>query len=197
MQKLHYGYFTIRWLMVYGYLLILIVATPYLPLLIRQASAWWPTKSISAFVFVVEMCIGVFLIFLVARIFFVNRKKFTLSVLAISGIILFTSIFYLIIPNPYELTHLPEYAILSILLLNAIQGDKQKNGKKVHENSLYFRSALITGFIGAADEIYQGIIPLRHFTWYDIFLNGVGGILGLIVFWTIIRERVTFLEARW
>jgi len=34
-----YRYFTLRWLLVYGYLLIILIATPYLPLLIRWASS--------------------------------------------------------------------------------------------------------------------------------------------------------------
>ena len=37
--------------------------------------------------------------------------------------------------------------------------------------------------IGMGDEIYQHFLPGRFFTWYDVFLNFVGGILGLIVYW--------------
>jgi hypothetical protein len=55
-------------------------------------------------------------------------------------------------------------------------------------NRVYFSSAAITGVIGTIDEVYQGILPLRYFTWYDIFLNGLGGVLGLTIFWGIIRE---------
>jgi glycopeptide antibiotics resistance protein len=42
--------------------------------------------------------------------------------------------------------------------------------------------------LGTIDELYQGILPLRCFTWYDIFLNGIGGLLGLTIFWGIARE---------
>jgi len=55
----------------------------------------------------------------------------------------------------------------------------------VKSNRVYFRSAIITGGLGAIDELYQGILPSRYFTWYDIFLNGLGGILGLTLVWGI------------
>jgi len=55
-------------------------------------------------------------------------------------------------------------------------------------NRVYFRSAAITGALGAVDEIYQGLLPLRYFTWYDILLNVIGGLLGLTILWGIIRE---------
>jgi len=98
------------------------------------------------------------------------------------------SLFYLIIPNPYELTHLPEYAILGILILYAVKGGDGRRREKVNESYYYFRSAMITGLLGTIDELYQGILPLRYFTWYDVFLNGIGGLLGLTIFWGINRE---------
>jgi len=47
---------------------------------------------------------------------------------------------------------------------------------------------MITGVLGTIDELYQGILPLRYFTWYDILLNGLGGLLGLTIFWGANRE---------
>ena len=102
--------------------------------------------------------------------------------------IAFASLFYLIIPNPYELTHLPEYAILGILILYAVKGGDGRRREKVNKDYLYFRSAAITGALGAIDEIYQGILPLRYFTWYDVFLNGIGGLLGLTIFCRVNRK---------
>jgi hypothetical protein len=96
----------------------------------------------------------------------------------------------LIIPNPYELTNLPEYAIMSILILQAIKELKGKRREKLSESRVYFQAAVITGVLGSVDELYQGVLPMRYFTWYDIFLNGLGGILGLTLFWGITRESV-------
>ncbi len=183
------GYLAPRWLVVYGYLLIVLIATPYLPLLIQWASTKWPAASISHFVLSVEISIGALLIISVGPIFFFNIRKFPYFVLIISVLITVASIFYLIIPNPYELTHLPEYAILGILVMRAIKGTEGRRGEKMNETSLYLQSAAITCALGVIDELYQGILPSRFFAWYDIFLNGVGGLLGLTIFWGIRREK--------
>jgi len=175
-------------LAVYGYLLIVLIATPYLPLLIQWASLRWPAESISGFVLGVEISIGIFLIVSAGAIFFYNRRKFPSFILIIAGFIAFASLFYHIIPNPYELTHLPEYAILAILILHAVKGGDGKRREKVNESYFYFRSAMFTGVLGTIEELYQGILPLRHFIWYDVFLNGIGGLLGLTIFWGIKRE---------
>jgi hypothetical protein len=175
-------------LLVYGYLLVVLIATPYLPLLIQWASFRWPAESVSGFVIGVEISIGILLIVSAVAIFFYNRRKFPSFILIIGGLIAFSSLFYLIIPNPYELTHLPEYAILGILILYAVKGRHGRTREKVNENYFYLRSAMITGVLGTIDELYQGILPLRCFTWYDIFLNGIGGLLGLTIFWGIARE---------
>jgi len=222
MKSCSLGYFTPRWLAVYGYLLILLVATPCLPLLIQWASSRWAAGSIPSFVLGVEIFIGFLLIVSAGGILFFNKRKFLLYIIIIGGLIGVSCLFYLIIPNPYELTHLPEYAILSILLMQAIKGGEGKRREEMNKtyfypvrrfsssgqrwykreswvwnrfeilsktsNRVYFRSAAITGVIGTIDEVYQGILPLRCFTWYDIFLNGLGGVLGLIIVWGISRE---------
>jgi len=102
-------------------------------------------------------------------------------------------IIYQFIPNPYEFTHLPEYAILSVLIVRALDkknvrnigAEKEKNIKSATIKNSYFLSGAGTGVIGIADEIYQYFLPNRYFTLYDIFLNILGGILGLLIFWRI------------
>jgi len=63
-----------------------------------------------------------------------------------------------------------------------------EQSEKCSARCLYVRSALITGVVGTIDELYQGLLPLRYFAWYDVFLNEVGGLLGLTVLWGISRE---------
>ncbi len=181
-------YFNLRWLAVYGYLLAVLIATPYLPQLIEWASSRWPETSIPGFVFGVEVSTGVLLIISVVVIFFFNGRKFPLFLLLIGGFITFGSLFYFLIPNPYELTHLPEYAILGVLVLHALKGQGVEKTGKLKDGFFYLRSAMITGAAGTADELYQGILPLRYFAWYDVFLNVVGGLLGLTVFWAFSKE---------
>lgn len=58
----------------------------------------------------------------------------------------------------------------------------------VKSNRVYLRSAMITGVLGTIDELYQGILPLRYFAWRDIVMNGLGGLLGLTIFWALSRK---------
>ena len=182
------GYFSWRWLAVYGYLLVVLIATPYLPSLIQWACLRWPAELISAFVLGVAISIGILLIVSAGAVFFLNPRKLFLFILIIGGLIAFAGLFYLIIPNPYELTHLPEYAILGILVIQAAKGGKAKNKDNMHETYLYFQSAILIGALGAIDELYQGFLPSRYFIWYDVLLNGIGGLLGLTVFWGLNRK---------
>ena len=188
--------------MVYGYVLLILVATPYLPSLIQWASSKWPGASVSGFVLGVEMSMGILLIVLSGGIFFYYRQKFLCFLLITGGSIAATGLFYRIVLNPYELTHLPEYGILSILTMQALKGGGASR-EKVHGidarshvgpelgkgvttfNRLYFRSAVLTTAFGTTDELYQWLLPSRSFTWYDILLNGLGGILGLTIVWGV------------
>lgn len=182
------SYFTPRWLLLYGYILTVLVTTPYLPLLIRWVSSRWPAESIASFVLGVEISIGVLCLVSAAAVLLFNRPKFSLFVLIMGWLIGASCLFYYIIPNPYELTHLPEYAIMSILIIQALKELEGKRKQKVNEKYVYFRSAMIVSLLGFIDELYQGILPLRYFTWYDIFLNGLGGVLGLTIFWGMSKE---------
>ena len=104
-------------------------------------------------------------------------------------------ILYQFLPNPYEFTHLPEYAVLSMLIIWALDKAKRKGAGLVKEKKLklaiiknsYFMSISIAGIVGTVDEIYQHFLPRRFFTIYDIFLNILGGILGVLIFWGIKR----------
>ena len=109
-------------------------------------------------------------------------------ILIAGGVIGASFLFYLVIPNPYEITHLPEYAIMSILAFLALRELEGKRKEKVNENLIFFKAALFTVVLGTIDELYQGVLPLRSFIWYDIFLNGLGGVLGLTLFWGITKE---------
>ena len=71
--------------MVYGYILLLLVATPYLPSLIRWASSIWRGKSVARFVLGVELSMGILLIALAGGIFFYNKRKFLRYILITVG----------------------------------------------------------------------------------------------------------------
>ena len=77
-----------------------------------------------------------------------------------------------------------QYGLLGVLLYNALKIDFDKYG-----SALYLVGAAICIAAGAMDEVIQGILPNRHFTWHDVLINGLSGILSLLVI------RVAFLES--
>jgi len=184
-----------KWTVVFFYTVAIFVVTPYLPQLISTASSRWANSSVSRFVLVVEIAIGLLILILAVGFLIQKKKKAALFFVSMGGIFLLSFILYRFIPNPYEFTHLPEYAILSILIVWALDKEKlkgervkkEKNIKLAISKNSYFLSAMITGIIGTVDEIYQYFLPNRFFTLYDIFLNILGGILGLLIFWGVKR----------
>ncbi|TET60292.1 MAG: hypothetical protein E3J47_07065 [Candidatus Stahlbacteria bacterium] len=184
-----------KWAIVCIYTLVLFIVTPYLPQLIRSASSRWTSSSVSRFVLVVEIALALLISILAVRFLIQKKKKSALFLISIGGIFLLSFILYRFIPNPYEFTHLPEYAILSILIVWTLDKEKSKGTDAKKEKNIrltisknpYFLSAIITGLIGTVDEIYQYFLPNRFFNLYDIFLNILGGILGLLIFWRIKR----------
>ena len=184
-----------KWTIVCVYTIGLFAVTPYLPNLIRAASSQWTSSGVSRFVLCVEIAIALLILILAVEYLIHRRKKSALFLVSVGGISLLCFIIYQFIPNPYEFTHLPEYAILSMLLVWALSNKKvmrtntkkEKNIRLAISKNLYFLSAIITGLIGTVDEIYQYFLPNRYFTVYDIFLNILGAILGLLIFWRIKR----------
>ncbi len=181
-------YFSRPFLEFYAYLVILLIATPYLPLLINRADSYWSRETVLHFVFAAEVSIGLMLVVFLSMVFIYNRSKFPLAVSVTAGLVLTAASFYFIIPNPYELTHIPEYALLGILISRTVRYMRALGKVNFGEGTAFIASAAITGVIGALDEIYQGFLPARYFTWYDIFLNALGGILGITVLWGLSKE---------
>lgn len=187
----------VKWAIVAAYTIGLFVATPYLPQVIKAATSRWSSSGVSRFVLGVEIAIALIVIALAVYSLTQKKKKAFLFLISIGSVFFISFIIYQFIPNPYEFTHLPEYAVLSVLVIWALGKEKSKSPNVEKEKRLgtkkidnpYFLSALITGTIGTTDEIYQHFLPNRHFTWYDILLNILGGILGLLIYWGIKKKK--------
>jgi len=172
---------TRKWTVVFFYIVAIFVITPYLPQLIRTASSRWSSSGVSRFVLGTEIAIALFILAIAAIYLIYRKKRSALFLIYVGSIFLLSFIIYQFIPNPYEFTHLPEYAILSILIVRALNKER---GSSFIKNS-YFLSGLSSGVIGVTDEVYQYFLPNRFFTWYDVLLNILGGILGLLIYWRI------------
>jgi glycopeptide antibiotics resistance protein len=184
-----------KWGLVCSYTAGIFIVTPYLPNLIRFASSRWSSSGVSRFVLRVEIVIALLALTFAILFLFHRMKKAILFAASLGGLFLLSFILYQSLPNPYEFTHLPEYAALSILIVWALDkkkvGDVSSEKEKIKKSSViknpYLLSAFATGIVGTGDEIYQHFLPNRYFTVYDIFLNILGGILGLLIFWGIKR----------
>lgn len=99
------------------------------------------------------------------------------------------AIFFIIIKSveyPVEKIHLSEYGLLGVLLYNALKIDFDRYSKKLY---LYgFLTCLIIGFV---DEVIQWFLPNRVFDWRDVFMNGIGGMITLLIIrFSILKEPV-------
>jgi len=92
---------------------------------------------------------------------------------------LFIIIFFIMVKfekNPGEKIHMAQYGLLGVLLYNALKIDFDSFNK-----NLYLCAASICLIAGALDEVIQWILPNRYFTWHDVFINGLSGIIALII----------------
>jgi len=174
-----------KWALVVLYIIGIFVFTPYLPNLIQFASSRWSKTKVPHFVLGMEIFLALLVLICVIVFLKFRRNKYLYFLLSYGGILLLAFIIYQFLPNPYEFTHLPEYAVLSALIMNAM-GKKERKSSSIKKP--YLLSGSITGVIGIIDEIYQYFLPRRYCTIYDIFLNILGGILGLLVFWGTRRQ---------
>jgi hypothetical protein len=77
--------------------------------------------------------------------------------------------------RPIERIHLPEYGLVAALAWWALRGRRVSIGR-AHAGAL-----AITLAAGLTDEVIQFFVPRRFFDWRDVALNGVAGLLALLV----------------
>lgn len=172
---------TSMWIIVCLYIIAIFSLIPYLPRFIQFASSRFSSSSVSHFVLGTEILIALVILALALKFLIYKRRKGIFFLIIIGSFLAFSFFIYKNRPNPYELTHLPEYAILAVLMVWNLE--KRKKTNPVIVKNSYFLGGLSTGLIGVGDEIYQYFLPNRYFNVYDIFLNIMGGIFGLLIIW--------------
>ena len=134
---------TRKWTVVFFYTVAIFVVTPYLPQLISIASSRWANSSVSRFVLVVEIALALLISILAFGSLIQKKKKSALFLISMGGIFLLSFLIYKLIPNPYEFTHLPEYAILSILIMRALGKEKLKSTDAKEEKNIWITMSKI------------------------------------------------------
>lgn len=97
-------------------------------------------------------------------------------------ILLFCLMFYLE-KNPGEKIHMFQYGVFGLLLFRPLSMDLPGASLR-----LCITGSVICLAAGAIDEIIQGILPNRTFTWHDVFINGLSGILVLTFIYYYLRN---------
>lgn len=91
---------------------------------------------------------------------------------------------------PEERSHLIEYSVLAVFILEALK-ERKNNGFQVPYFGLLAWG--ITSLIGILDELIQLVIPVRVFDWIDISFNALAAFLAIaastILSW--VRKKFT------
>ena len=80
-----------------------------------------------------------------------------------------------------KFAHISEYTLLSFLSANAFRN----SGERLWAIS----SVILTLFYACTDEVHQRFIPGRTGRTYDVFIDLSGAVIGILIYWLIIRYR--------
>jgi len=76
-------------------------------------------------------------------------------------------------PNPNKHIHIPQYVVMTWLLLAALSRDYKGKGLLV----LIF---ILASLLGVVDELEQGIHPARFYGWSDMLVNCSSSLIGVL-----------------
>ena len=108
--------------------------------------------------------------------------------------------------NPYSLLHIPLYGILTVLLIfssvpfkiilinknNPIYPRNPTNSRNsINSTNLLVAAGLIAFIVAMADEIHQVFIPGRNASITDVFLDIIGILLVLALYFYLKKKRYT------
>ena len=116
--------------------------------------------------------------------FFIKGERLVLRYIIFFWFIVIFFVMVKFEANPGEKIHMAQYGLFGILLYNALKIDFDR-----YDNKLYLWGAVICLIAGAIDEIIQGVLPNRYFTWHDVFINGISGIIALLIIRFNILDR--------
>ena len=84
--------------------------------------------------------------------------------------------------------HLSEFAILALLFWRALE-KPIPGAPRPWRWTVAIRTVLLVALYASSDEFHQLFVPSRDASVRDVMIDTAGGILGLILLWTIGRWR--------
>ncbi|MFQ5454654.1 MAG: VanZ family protein [Nitrospirota bacterium] len=135
-------------------------------------------EGFSIFVYIIFVCAGISLFCYI----YIIEKINNIGTYIWLGAIAILYVFFIIPLNlPEERIHLLEYGISGYLIYNAVSFNL--------EGALFYITTLLIIFlIGFIDEGIQWILPNRVFDLRDVWMNCIGGVLGVILTRTVIKR---------
>ncbi|HWP46773.1 MAG TPA: VanZ family protein [Candidatus Limnocylindrales bacterium] len=88
------------------------------------------------------------------------------------------------LPLPEERIHFLEYGVMGYLSLRAL-------AHTFPPPSLYLWAVGLTFLLGWIDEGIQGLLPNRIYDIRDVFMNGLSGILGILVYKILLNPNTS------
>ena len=76
-------------------------------------------------------------------------------------------------PNPNKHIHIPQYVVMTWLLLAALSRDYKGKG-------LLLLIFILASLLGVVDELEQGIHPARFYGWSDMLVNSSSAVIGVL-----------------
>src|SRR5262249_2961672 len=81
--------------------------------------------------------------------------------------------------------HLTEYAFLALLAARAIHS----SSRRFLSLHWFAGSILFVALYASSDEFHQSFVPTRGASIYDVLIDTVGGMIGLLIFWVWQRRH--------
>ncbi len=93
------------------------------------------------------------------------------------------------IPYLDKWVHLGEYTLLSLLLRRALGRD---NPNRARSASLW--AVIWSVLYGITDELHQSQVPNREMSAFDLLFDGLGAILGQVLYFLYLRIKTSIKE---
>jgi hypothetical protein len=161
----------VDWLVLSGLIGIIYGTLPFGPKIIRSVCSIIGKEMFSLTIFVLAVFGAI------AISAYTLRSAGSLTTGYLARIVLVGGILYFmgrLITIPAERLHFIEYALLGVAVERVLRPHIQDAGRP-------FVAMLCAYFIGMGDEAIQWLLPNRHGEIMDVFLNGWGGVLGILL----------------
>jgi len=128
-------------------------------------------------------------------IVFLYRREFYksgMNLLVFAGFFIAFCIMFYLEKYPGEKIHMFQYGIFGLLIFKTLS--LHFNIASIH---MYLTGGVLCLVAGAVDEVIQGILPNRTFTWHDVFINGLSGILVLMfIHYYFTQNRKNYISTK-